>query len=98
VAASRRATERRTRRGHSDEAQLVRQTVEAVHDAVPDLDQCTLSMATKIHFIVRQREQATKLGEIPALANQLGWRLSDEQVKKSVELLQRLDLLTVAGD
>jgi uncharacterized protein len=80
---------------HPAEAERIKQTVDAVHDAVPDLDQNTLSMAAKIHFIVTQEDEPTPLIEIPTLARQLGWRISDPQVDRSVELLQRLGLLSV---
>jgi uncharacterized protein YwgA len=77
------------------DASTINETVAAVREAVPDLDQQTLSMAAKIHFIVSNQERATPLAQIPPLAKQLGWRISDLQVQRSVELLQRLDLLTV---
>lgn len=76
-------------------AEIVKATVQAIHDAVPDLDQQTLSMAAKIHFIVSHEDEPTKLADIPNLARQLGWRISDAQVERSVELLQTLHLLTV---
>jgi hypothetical protein len=76
------------------QADMIKVTVDAIHKAVPDFDQNTLSMAAKIHFIVSQQDQPTKLAEIPALANQLGWRISEEQVARSVELLRGLELLT----
>lgn len=76
-------------------AALIKTTVDSVHEAVPDLDQNTLSMAAKIHFIVNQQVvQPTKLIDIPALAKQLGWRISDTQVEQSVALLRGLNLLT----
>lgn len=81
---------------YSEQAKLIRETVDAVHDAVPDLDQNTLSMAAKIHFIVSHQDEPTKLGEIPNLAKKLGWRLSESQVQGSVDLLQKLDLLAVS--
>jgi hypothetical protein len=52
-------------------------------------------MAAKIHFIISHQEKPTPLAEIPQLANQLGWRISDAQVTKSVDLLKRLDLLAM---
>ncbi len=81
--------------GDEADAEIVRATVEAMHEAVSDLDQQTLSMAAKIHFIVTHEEEPTKLADIPDLAKRLGWRISDTQVGRSVELLQRLQLLTV---
>jgi uncharacterized protein YwgA len=77
-------------------AGIVKGTVKAVQEAVPDLDQQTLSMAAKIHFIVTHQDEPARLEDIPNLAKQLGWRISDAQVERSVQLLQRLDLLTVS--
>jgi uncharacterized protein YwgA len=90
-----RETVRDLQQEFSSDATTVKTTVEAVHEAVPDLDQQTLSMAAKIHFIVCNQQEPTPLAQIPTLARQLGWRISDPQVQGSVELLQRLDLLTV---
>jgi uncharacterized protein YwgA len=77
------------------DAERVKATVGAIQEAVPDLDQQTLSMAAKIHYIVIHQDDPTKLADIPNLAKQLGWRISDTQVESSVNLLQRLDLLEV---
>jgi uncharacterized protein YwgA len=81
---------------YGEQATIVRETVDAVHEAVPDLDQNTLSMAAKIHFIIRQQDEPTKLARIPDIARQLGWHLSDSQVERSVELLQKLNLLAAS--
>lgn len=79
-----------------DAFEKVRLTVDAVHEAVPEFNQKTLSMAAKIHFIVNQQQVATPLTDIPVLAKKLGWRISDDQVSKSVALLKNLGLLSVA--
>lgn len=79
------------------QARLVAQTVANVKEAVPDLDQESLSMAAKIHFIVSHAEaEKTHVGEIPKLAEDLGWRLTDSQVGKAVELLKKLELVSLA--
>lgn len=80
---------------HPEEAATVRETVEAVRSVVPDLDQYTLSMAAKVDYIVYQQTDRERipLSEIPKLANQLGWRISEPQVEKSVELLTKLGRL-----
>jgi uncharacterized protein YwgA len=80
---------------HPEEATTIDDTVGAIKEAVPDLDQNTLSMAAKNHFIVDTEGGTAKLSDIPDLARELGWRISDGQVQKSVELLKGLDLLTV---
>lgn len=85
----------RVRAADSAAADVVKETVDSIRTAVPDLDQQTLSMAAKIQFIVSSQEKPTPIGQIPALAKGLGWRISDKQVAKSVELLKKLDLLTV---
>lgn len=80
---------------HPEEAAVVRETVESVRSVVPDFDQYTLSMAAKVDYIIYQQTDRKRipLSEIPALANQLGWRISDQQVEKSVELLTKLGRL-----
>jgi uncharacterized protein YwgA len=82
---------------HEDEAEKISRTVEAVRTVVPDLNQNTLSMAAKVDFIVYQENDRIPLAEIPDLAKQLGWEISEAQVRQSVELLQRLGRLTVDG-
>lgn len=82
---------------HPEETAIVGETVEAVRSVVPDLDQYTLSMAAKVDYIIYEQTDRKRipLSEIPGLANQLGWRISDRQVEKSVELLTKLGRLTV---
>jgi uncharacterized protein YwgA len=86
---------RNIRDADSATADAVDETVRSIHSAVPDLEQQTLSMGAKIHFIISEQSEPTPLAKIPALAKGLGWRISDQQVEKSVELLRELDLLAV---
>lgn len=79
------------------EADVISRTVAAVKEAVPDLDQQALSMAAKIHFIVTQADrEKTRVSELPKLAEELGWRLTNPQVDQAVELLKKLDLVSLA--
>jgi uncharacterized protein YwgA len=83
---------------YQDEANTILATVESVRAVVPDLEQQTLSMAAKIHFIVIHQDDPPDISEIPELAKQLGWRISDGQVRQSIDLLQRLKLLRVESN
>lgn len=67
--------------------------VAAVKSAIPDLNQKMLSSAAKTYLIISDSEDDIEETDIPGLAAQLGWELSDEQVEKTVSILQTLGLV-----
>jgi hypothetical protein len=76
-----------------DEASTIDEVVHVISDAVPELRQQTLSAAAKIDLIVAQQDEPVPVDELPKLARRLGWHLSRGQVKKTVDVLTRLDLI-----
>jgi uncharacterized protein YwgA len=85
------------KRNHAGAAEIIATTMSGVKDAVPELDQESLSAAAKIHFIVSHAEShKTNVAEIPNLARELGWRLSERKVGEAVDLLKKLDLVSVS--
>lgn len=73
-------------------------TVSAVRKAIPDLNQKMLSSAAKTYLIISDSEDEIYESNIPDLAARLGWELTDEQVKKTVSILQQLGLVEEASD
>jgi uncharacterized protein YwgA len=81
---------------HPDEAQVVTGTIALIAEAVPDFRQKTLSAAAKIDLIVDEQEDALPLDEVRTLAKQLGWKLTQGEMRGALEVLTRLELVEVA--
>lgn len=71
--------------------------VAAVKSAIPDLNQKMLSSAAKTYLIISDSEGTIEESDIPALAAQLGWELTADQVEKTVSILQQLGLVEDTG-
>lgn len=71
--------------------------VAAVRKAIPDLNQKMLSSAAKTYLIISDSDDEIEESDIPDLAARLGWELSDEQVSKTVSILQQLGLVEDTG-
>lgn len=82
---------------HADEAERVRETIEAIQEAVPEFRQKTLSAAAKIHLIVTEQDSALSPDELQALAGELGWNLKQSEVTEAVNVLARLGLVQVGS-
>lgn len=80
---------------HPEDAEKLRETVEAVQGVVPDLNQHSLSMAAKVDYIVSNQIEDITVGQIPDFARKLGWSISEDQVRQSVDLLKRLGRVSV---
>jgi len=52
-----------------------------------------LSSAAKTYLIISDSDDEIDESDIPDLAARLGWELSDEQVSKTVSILQQLGLV-----
>lgn len=59
---------------------------------VTGLSFLVLSYAAKVHYILRRKELPMNATEIQMEAKNLGWKLTDVQMEKAVELLQRIGL------
>jgi uncharacterized protein YwgA len=80
---------------HPNEWGTIEHAVAAVRTVVPDLNQKTLSSAAKTYLIVSEGGETISESEIPELAQKLGWKLTGQEVSKTVELLEELDLIEV---
>ena len=78
---------------NSNSWDCVRDSVQAIKKVLPDLDQKTLSSAAKTHLIVSESSEGVAVTAIPDMARSLGWELSEDQVRDTVDLLRRLDLI-----
>jgi uncharacterized protein YwgA len=54
---------------------------------VPGLSQHPLSLAAKVDYIVSHRPEEATVGEIPQLAREHGWEVSDEDVQLAADIL-----------
>ena len=80
-----------------EHADCITATVSAIRKAIPDLNQKMLSSAAKTYLIISDSEDDIDESDIPDLAARLGWELTDEQVEKTVSILQQLGLIEDAG-
>lgn len=78
---------------NSAEWDQVRDAVQAVRAVLPEMDQKTLSAAAKTYLIISESDEGVDESEIPNLAKRLGWDLDVDQVRNTVTLLERLELL-----
>lgn len=91
----RRAEELKVRFPHDWEE--IAHAVTTIKEIIPDFDQKLLSSAAKTYLIVSDSEGGeVDEAEIPDLAKRLGWALTSGQVKRTIDLLEKLGL--VAGD
>jgi hypothetical protein len=75
-------------------AAKVDEIVSTIRQAVPEFKQKALSAAAKIDLIVREQHRAVPIKNIGDLAKNLGWKLTDDEVRQSVEVLKQLNLIT----
>jgi uncharacterized protein YwgA len=78
---------------HPEEWSRIRASVTKIKEVLPDLDQKMLSSAAKTYIIIAETEEGVSEKEIPQLAKRLGWGLTPAQVKHTVEILHKFDLL-----
>lgn len=83
---------------NSEEWDRIRDSVHAVKNVLPTLDQKTLSSAAKTFLIISESPEGVALKDIPALAKKLGWDLEPQQASNTVELLKRLDLISTPDE
>jgi uncharacterized protein YwgA len=83
---------------HPEEWERILSAVTKIKEVLPDLNQKTLSSAAKTYLIVDETEGGVSEDEIPALARRLGWKLSRAEVTKTVEILNKLNLLEDGHD
>jgi len=55
-----------------------------------------LSIAAKTHYILKDHEKAATAREVRQKALQLGWEMSDVNIEKAIEFLERIELVSKA--
>jgi uncharacterized protein YwgA len=88
---------RRVAESRQNEAAVVNETVATIAASVPGFRQKTLSAAAKIDLIVSELEKPVPKNEIGRLAQELGWNLSESEVNEALDVLARLDLVSLTG-
>jgi uncharacterized protein YwgA len=93
-----RAKAQSLRAEHPDEWKRIATAVSAIREVVPDLNQKTLSSAAKTYLILSETEDDVSEEQIPDLAGRLGWKLTAAEVRRTVDVLKQLGLVTIEGD
>ena len=55
-----------------------------------------LSLAAKIHYVLTSKGRPLTNGEIATASKELGWDVTDFEIGRAIELLSKLDLVTVS--
>jgi len=79
--------------GQTDEARKLRDALEKVNSQPIGEDFNLLSIAAKVHILLRKKSPATA-SEIRRMAEEYGWQLSEEQIQGVDEYLADLGLVT----
>lgn len=83
---------------HPGEWEQILSSVTRIKEILPDLDRRTLSSAAKTYLIVSETEEGVAEPEISELAKRLGWGLIPAQVKRTIGILTKLELLEDGAD
>lgn len=76
------------RANHPGPGGQIDEIVQRLGEQVPGYAQHSLSLAAKVDLILRQRHnEPAAAEEIPDLARQLGWQVTDHDVEHAVEIL-----------
>lgn len=79
------------RRANPRLCEAIDKVVGELRSLVPGLPQHPLSLAAKVDFIVNHRGGTAIVGDIPTLAREHGWQVSDEDVQLAAEILAGLN-------
>ena len=83
---------------YPEEAQCVQEAVARLRSA-GDPDYMELSIAAKAYFILRNAgDETLELSDVAKEAKKFGWDVTEQQIKKAAEFLQKLDLVHVTDD
>lgn len=81
---------RRLRTEYPDACDVIDDVVRRLDEAVPDRNQHTLSLAAKTDLILSQLGDQPDVRDVPGIAGELDWELSDSDVNQAVDVLRVL--------
>jgi uncharacterized protein YwgA len=80
------------RKHHPEEASALASLIESILEHAGRLDQRILSAAAKVHFIGKREDKAVSIDDVRRAARDYGWKLSEREVEKVMELLEKVGL------
>jgi hypothetical protein len=83
---------------HGDDVERVDRLLDLLMAHAGGLDQSVLSPAAKVHYIAQLQGRAVDVNEIKQAGADLGWDLTESQVKRVVVLLEKLGFATLLAD
>jgi hypothetical protein len=72
------------------------QDAAAVVTKAGDLDYMELSIAAKAYFVLNKLNGKADLNDIAAMLPKFGWSVSDKQLERATEFLEKADLIATS--
>lgn len=85
----------KARRKYVELTEALNKAVEKLNDA-GEIDYMQMSIAAKIVYMLERKERATE-GELVKVAQRFGWKVTEDEVSKAGQYLQKLGLVEVVG-
>lgn len=85
------------RAAHQSAVETVQSVLSRVMETIPDLNRRALSQAAKIHLLFARQGEKVNAEQLPEVASRLGWTLTDEDMRSTTALLDKLQLTSAAA-
>ena len=82
---------------YQDEAEQIKKSLSEMRDLGMAHDYKNLSVAAKMHHILKLEEKSMTSDEIMGEAEALGWNISEDDAETAITFLEELDLITLQG-
>ncbi|HHE40419.1 MAG TPA: hypothetical protein ENL10_02835 [Candidatus Cloacimonetes bacterium] len=82
---------------YQDEADQIKQSLSEMRDLGMAHDYKNLSIAAKMHHILKLEEKSMTSDEILDEAKALGWDISEDEAETAITFLEELNLITLHG-
>jgi uncharacterized protein YwgA len=92
-----RASVQMLRADHESAVETVQSVLLRILETVPDLNRRALSQAAKIHLLLSRRGEKLDSSALPSVASRLGWTLTDEDMRATTAILDKLQLTAAAA-
>ena len=82
---------------YQDEAEQIKKSLSEMRNLGMVYDYKNLSIAAKMHHILKLEEKSMTSDEIMEEAEVLGWNISEDDAETAITFLEELDLITLQG-
>lgn len=82
---------------HRQKFDAVQQVISAALSALVELNQQSLAQAAKVHLILAKQGRPVQMKDLSSVALELGWKLTEEDIRNTRELLGKLELAEDRG-